>query len=153
MKIKGYKIPKNFYYNKEHQWVLISKKGEAKIGITDYAQKMLKEITFIYMPEIGSPFNIGDVFCIIESIKARIDIYVPISGEISEVNKELIEKPFTINEDPYGKGWMIEIKPSRWKEESKTLLEQKQYAEYIESLIQIDKDLLIHKWRKPHDSS
>jgi len=148
MRINGYKIPKKFYYNKEHQWVRISKKGVAKIGITDYAQKMLREITFIYMPEKGTSFNIGDVFCIIESIKARIDIYVPISGKITEVNKELIEKPFIINEDPYSKGWIIKIKPSKWKEESKKLEEQKKYAEYIESLIHTDKDLLIHKWKQ-----
>jgi len=109
---------------------------------------MLREITFIYMPEKGTSFNIGDVFCIIESIKARIDIYVPISGKITEVNKELIEKPFIINEDPYSKGWIIKIKPSKWKEESKKLEEQKKYAEYIESLIHTDKDLLIHKWKQ-----
>ncbi len=148
MKVNGYKIPQKFYYSKEHQWVLINKSGDAKIGITDYAQKMLKEITFIYLPGKGTSVNIGDTFCIIESIKVRIDVYVPISGEILKVNDKLNEKPFIINEDPYRKGWIITIRPSKLKEESQKLVRQKQYAEYVKSLIKIDKDVLIQRWRR-----
>lgn len=148
MKVDGFNIPKKLYYNREHQWVLIDNEGNAKTGITDYAQKMLREITFIYLPKKGISVNIGDVLCIIESIKARIDVYVPLTGEILEVNQELNENPFIINEDPYGDGWIATIRPSMLKTESQRLNKPSQYAEYIKGLIQIDKDLLIHKWKR-----
>jgi len=148
MKVNGYDIPRKLYYNREHQWAVIDDDGNAKIGITDYAQKMLKEITFVYLPSKGVSLNIGDVLCVIESIKARIDTYVPLTGEILEVNEELDKNPFIINEDPYGDGWIVTIRPSMSETELQRLINARQYAEYVKGLIRRDKDLLIHKWKR-----
>jgi glycine cleavage system H protein len=122
--------------------------GRIRVGITDYAQKMLKEITFIYFPKKGEMFNIFETICTVESIKAISELYNPFTGKIMQVNTKLKKKPSLINEDPYGKGWIVTILPLKNTEEEKKLLNAEQYASYIKELIKIDSNLLIYKWKE-----
>lgn len=148
MKVDGYDVPENLYYNKEHEWILIEKGSPIKIGITDYAQKMLREITFVYLPKKGITVKSLETIATIESVKAISEIYSPFTGKIVEVNEKLGVKPRIINEDPYGDGWIVVIRPSRLKTELKKLIKPNQYTTHIKKLIEIDKNLLIYRWKQ-----
>jgi len=101
--------PENLKYSKEHLWVLIE--GDmAKAGITDYAQKQLGNIVLLELPESGAKAVKGKSFGVVESVKSVSDLFAPVSGEVTGVNTAATENPETVNKDPYGKGWMIEIK-------------------------------------------
>ncbi|MFX0044906.1 MAG: glycine cleavage system protein GcvH [Candidatus Hermodarchaeota archaeon] len=129
---EGSNVPEDLMYNKEHEWVKVE--GNLVIvGITDYAQNALHEITFVELPEVGSTVEASTECGLVESMKASSDIFAPVSGEIAEVNTQLEDAPELVNEDPYGKGWMMKIKPSNLDEEKKALMDSKTYAEYIES--------------------
>ncbi len=98
-------------YQKSHEWA--KKDGDVVVvGISDYAQDSLGDVVFVEMPEVGAEFSQGDSFGVVESVKAASDVFVPVSGEIAEVNGELSDNPEIINEDPFGKGWIIKIKAS-----------------------------------------
>ena len=99
-------------YSKEHIWVK-EEKNSVRIGLTDFAQAELGELTFIELPEPGSHFNAADVMCSIDSLKAASDIYAPLSGTVESVNDTLTdsEGPSLINKDPLGKGWILTMKP------------------------------------------
>ena len=148
MKVDGYNIPDDLHYTKDHEWIRRDKDGCVKIGITDYAQQMLKEITFVYFPEKGITFNIFETICTVESIKAISELFSPITGEISQINEKLLKKPNLINEDPYGKGWILTIHPQNFDEEVEKLITSKQYAQIVEKLLQVDKNLLIYRWKE-----
>ena len=145
MKVNGYYIPENLYYNKEHAWVLVDGGKLAKVGITDYAQKMLRAITFLYLPKKGMAVKCMQVFGTVESIKAISELYSPFTGVIVDVNENLRKRAMIINEDPYGEGWIIKIRPTRLKEELARLIKPEQYAAYVKELIKIDKDFLIYR--------
>ena len=104
-------IPAELSYTKEHEWVLVEG-NIATIGITDYAQGELGDIVFIELPEIDSDFEKDDAFGTIEAVKAVADLYAPLNGKVVEVNAVLEDAPETINNDPYGDGWMIKIEIS-----------------------------------------
>jgi glycine cleavage system H protein len=116
--------PSDLKYTKEHEWVKVAG-GEAKIGITDYAQKQLGDVVYLELPDVGRTFNKGDVFGTIESVKAVSELYAPVSGEVTEVNQSLAQKPETINSAPH-ESWMIVMKVSA---ESPDLLDAAQYTE------------------------
>ncbi|MCD7899891.1 MAG: glycine cleavage system protein GcvH [Bacteroides sp.] len=98
-------------YTKEHEWVRME--GDvAYIGITDYAQDQLGDIVFVDVPNVGETMDAGEVFGTIEVVKTVSDLFLPISGEILEVNEELEANPEIVNKDPYGKGWIIKMTPS-----------------------------------------
>ena len=102
-------IPDNLLYTSEHEWVKID--GEiATIGITDFAQSELGDIIFLEFPDLNSVFNKGDIFGTIEAVKTVSDLYMPIDGEICEINDILNDNPEKVNEDPYKDGWMVKIK-------------------------------------------
>ena len=101
-------IPKNLLYTSEHEWVKIEG-NTATIGITDFAQGELGDIIFLEFPDLDAVFNVGDIFGTIEAVKTVSDIYMPLEGKIVEVNNILNDNPEKINEDPYGKGWMVKI--------------------------------------------
>ena len=101
-----------------------------RVGITDYAQKELKDIVGIELPETGKTVNKGEELGAIDSVKASSPYYAPVSGEIVEVNETLLEKPELLNDDPYGEGWILVIKPSK-PEEYDQLLTPEQYVEKI----------------------
>jgi|WetSurMetagenome_2_1015567.scaffolds.fasta_scaffold00008_55 glycine cleavage system H protein len=101
--------PSDRKYAKTHEWVKIDG-TTAVVGISDHAQSSLGDITFIELPAVGKKVTKGQSCSVIESVKAASDIYAPVSGEISEVNSELTQKPETINKEPYGAAWLFKIK-------------------------------------------
>ena len=100
------KVPDGLRYSEEHEWVTVAD-GVATIGITDYAQEELGDIVFVELPVVGATLKKGESLGVVESVKAVSDIYVPVSGAVIEVNGRLATNPETINEDPYGEGWML----------------------------------------------
>lgn len=103
-------IPENLHYTKDHEWIALHDDGTATIGITDYAQESLGDVTFVEIPAPGSTFAAGEAFGVVESVKAASDLYMPVAGEVLETNQELESAPETLNSDPYGKGWLLRIK-------------------------------------------
>jgi glycine cleavage system H protein len=116
--------PSDLKYTKDHEWVRING-SEAQVGITDYAQKQLGDVVYLELPEVGRTLQKGDVFGTIESVKAVSELYSPVTGEVTQVNRALAEKPETVNADPHG-SWMIAMKVG---EPNPELLDATQYAE------------------------
>lgn len=139
LRIGGYEIPSRLLYMKEHTWLSIEGHDLGRIGVTDYLQRALREISFIYLPKNGLEIRRLQAVATVESIKALSEIYSPISGRIIDVNRELISTPGLINQDPYVKGWVAVIQSSTLGEEASKLLEAKQYAEYMKKLVRMDK--------------
>ena len=103
-------FPDDLRYAEDHEWARTQ--GETVVvGISDYAQDQLGDIVFVELPQVGDTFAKGDEFGTVESVKAVSELYMPISGEIKEVNTGLEDAPELVNNEPYGGGWMIEIKP------------------------------------------
>ncbi len=124
------KIPTELKYTQEHEWIKIVN-GIGIIGITDFAQESLGDITFIELPSPGSSFKEGDTFGVIESVKAASDLYMPVSGDIQEVNGELESAPELANDEPYEGGWLIKIKISD-EDENESLLSAPDYEKFLE---------------------
>ncbi|MEX2705347.1 MAG: glycine cleavage system protein GcvH [Candidatus Freyarchaeota archaeon] len=134
VKVEDVNIPDDLLYIEEHQWAKIE--GEnVRVGITDYAQKALRDVVYVELPEVGTEVEHMNEFGSIESVKAVSELYAPVSGEIIEVNGELEDAPELVNEDPYGKGWMIIIKASNLDEEKGKLLTAEQYAKIVEDAL------------------
>lgn len=120
--------PDDLRFTKEHEWLRIV--GETgTIGISDHAQKQLGEIVYIELPKPGVKFNSGESFGSVESVKAVSELFMPVSGEIVEINKELADSPEKINQDPYATGWMIRIRLSS-PDETRELMSAKEYDEF-----------------------
>lgn len=100
--------PADLKYTKDHEWVRIAG-AEARVGITDYAQKQLGDVVYLELPEVGRTIKKGEVFGTIESVKAVSELYAPVSGEVTEINSTLTQKPESVNKDPHG-SWMIALK-------------------------------------------
>ncbi|MCB0403293.1 MAG: glycine cleavage system protein GcvH [Bdellovibrionales bacterium] len=116
-------------YTKEHEWLRLEN-DTAVIGITDFAQQSLGDITFVELPSAGSNLIQGETFGVVESVKAVSDLYAPCSGEILEMNQALIDSPEWLNEDPYAKAWMLKVKVSEIKEGE--LLSPEDYQKFVE---------------------
>jgi len=134
VKVDDYEVPEGLYYSKEWTWVKLED-GKARIGITDYAQKQLKEIVFAELPNVGDEVTKGEPFGTVESVKSVSDLVAPLSGEIVEVNEEVVNNPQIINEDPYGKGWLIVVSPSNLDEDLKTLMSFEESVEWHKELV------------------
>jgi glycine cleavage system H protein len=118
-------VPEKLFYTKDHEWLKVE--GEnGYIGITDFAQSELGDIVFIEIETLGETIEKGEVFGTIEAVKTVSDMFMPVSGEILEVNPALGDTPDVVNKDPYGKGWMIKIKITNSSEVS-TLLDPEKY--------------------------
>ncbi len=102
-------VPQDLFYAKTHEWVNLQD-GVATVGITDFAQSQLSDLTFVELPEVGAEFSAGDEAAVVESVKAAADVYSPISGEVIEVNSELEDAPELINKDSFGAGWLFKLK-------------------------------------------
>jgi glycine cleavage system H protein len=126
------KIDPRCRYSKTHEWVRVEG-DEAYAGITDYAQQQLSDIVYVEAPEIGDSFGKGEVFCVVESVKAATDCYMPIGGEIMAINDELGDSPELVNKDPYGEGWFIRIAVED-AEELESLMTPADYAHHVERL-------------------
>ena len=121
--------PEDLHYARSHEWVKID--GEIGIvGITDHAQKELGEIVYLELPEVGHVYNADEEFGTVESVKAVSEMFVPVSGEVVEVNRQAVAEPGIVNDDPFGDGWLIKVKLSTDDEVSK-LLTAEQYAAYV----------------------
>ncbi len=131
-------FPEGLKYSKEHEWVLVED-DVAIIGITEFAQGELGDIVFVELPEVGEKISKDDPFGSLESVKAVSDIFAPISGSVVEINDDLKENPETVNEDPYGDGWMIKIQMTDM-DELKDLMSSQDYAEFIEQQKEEDDD-------------
>jgi glycine cleavage system H protein len=118
--------PSDYKYTKDHEWVRIDG-TDARVGITDYAQKQLGDVVFLELPEIGRTLNKGEVFGTIESVKAVSELYSPVAGEVTEVNSSLVEKPEGVNADPHN-AWMIVVRIADTVDQA-DLLDAKQYSE------------------------
>lgn len=104
-------FPQDLKYTKDHEWVRMD--GDvAYVGITDYAQDQLGDIVFVDIPSVGESLQEGDVFGTIEVVKTVSDLFLPVAGEILEQNQDIEDNPEIVNQDPYGKGWIIKLKPS-----------------------------------------
>jgi len=127
--VKSYRIPRNLLYTKEDEWIRIEN-DIAVIGITDYAQKKLKNIISIDLPDVNKKVSRGEVIATIESVKAVADVYAPLTGIIIDVNEVLRDTPEKMNHDPYGEGWIAKIKIEA-RDEIKHLLSPEEYAKKI----------------------
>ena len=118
--------PPDLKYTKDHEWVRTNG-DEARVGITDYAQKQLGDVVYLELPEVGKRLSKGDVFGTIESVKAVSELYAPVAGVVTAVNSSLTERPETVNADPHG-SWMIALKPDDAAGDA-DLLDAAQYTE------------------------
>lgn len=124
-------IPADLLYTDEHEWVRLE--GDiAVVGITDYAQHELGDVVYVELPEVGTTVEQGKPFGVVESVKAASDLYAPVSGEVVEINTALEDAPELVNNDPYGEGWMIKVRPTDWEGEKANLLDAEAYRRLIE---------------------
>jgi len=135
VKVDGYEVPEGLHYSKEWMWVKIEN-GKARIGITDYAQKQLREIVFVELPSAGGTVKANEPFGSVESVKAVSDLVSPLSGTIEQANQEVTSKPELLNEDPYGKGWLLVITPSNLDAELVALMDFNKSVEWHKSQIE-----------------
>lgn len=103
-------VPSDLLYTKDHEWLEIHDDGTATIGITDYAQESLGDITFVEFPEDGESYSSGDTFGVVESVKAASDLFMPVDAEVIEMNEAVDDSPELLNQDPYQGGWLLKIK-------------------------------------------
>lgn len=123
-------IPADLRYTKEDEWVRVE--GDtATVGITDYAQDSLSDIVYLELPSEGDFFGEGETFGVVESVKAAADLFMPVSGDITAVNEDLIDAPETVNSDPYGDAWMIKVKMSE-PDQLDNLMDADAYQKYCD---------------------
>ncbi len=122
-------FPENLRYSKDHEWARLEE-GRILVGITDFAQQQLGDIVYVELPSPGERVEAGRSFGVVESVKAVSDLLAPVSGEVLEVNKGLMEHPEWVNQDPYGKGWMIWVKAEN-PSELEELLDAMGYEAFI----------------------
>ena len=106
-------VPDDLRYTAEHEWVLLNAEGTVRIGVTDYAQTQLGDVVYIQLPRLGDSVAAGEPVGEVESTKSVSDVFAPVEGEIVARNEALEDSPDLVNSDPYGAGWMIEIKPAQ----------------------------------------
>jgi len=133
MRVSDYEIPDKLYYSKEHEWVRLEGK-DAIAGITDYAQKQLHEVVYVEVQKEGSEVKQFQTMGTVESVKSVSDVFSPVTGKITRVDKELSDSPERLNEDPYGKGWLAKISLTDFKKDMEKLLTAAQYADYIKTM-------------------
>ena len=124
-------VPSELKYNETHEWVGSDGEGNARVGISDHAQEALGDLVYVELPAVGDHLDQGDSCAVVESVKAASDIYTPVSGEVVEVNEELVDDPAVINTDPYGGGWLFTVKLSD-PDELEGLLGAEAYAAQLD---------------------
>lgn len=120
-------IPEALRYTKDHEWVRPEPDGSVTIGITDFAQNSLGDVTFVELPEPGTRFEAGDAFGVVESVKAASDLYMPVAGTVVAVNESLPDAPECVNSDPFGAAWMVRVQPDD-PNAPETLMDASAYA-------------------------
>ena len=132
-KVANSEVQEGLYYTKEHEWMKLEN-GKCRIGITDHAQKALQEVVYVDLPNVGKALTQSVVFGTVESVKAVSELYSPVSGEVAERNEKLVESPELVNQDPYGAGWIVIVKPSRLQADLQALLNAEGYRSFLEEL-------------------
>ncbi len=122
-------VPEELLYTKEHEWIRMDD-GNATIGITDFAQSELGDVVFVELPQVGDTFKANDPFGSLESVKAVSEAYMPIDGEVTQINEVLLDSPEKINEAAYSDGWMIQIRPLD-PDSLKELMNSTEYSNYV----------------------
>ena len=133
VKVEGYEVPEGLYYTKEFEWIKIES-DKVRFGITDYAQKQLREIVYAELPSPGSATKQNEPYGTVESVKSVSDLVAPISGTIEEVNAEVQSKPELLNEDPYAKGWLLIVKPTNLQAELANIMDFNKAVEWHKTL-------------------
>jgi glycine cleavage system H protein len=122
-------VPSELRYTKTHEWVRLDK-GVATVGITDFAQEQLGDLTYVELPTVGDNVEAQSEAAVIESVKAAADVYAPVAGTIAEINKKLLDQPELVNSDPFGEGWLFKLRPDDTSEID-MLLDADQYEDMI----------------------
>lgn len=135
VKLDGYEVPEGLYYSTDFAWLKIEG-DRVRVGITDFAQKRLREIVYAELPSAGSDIAKGEPFGTVESVKAVSDLVAIVSGRIEEVNGEVLSKPELLNDDPYVNGWLIVVKPSNLQAELPSLMDFEKSVEWHKAQIQ-----------------
>ena len=123
-------VPSDLLYTKDHEWVRPTGADTAVVGITDYAQSSLGDVTFVELPTVGSTFKAHQTFGVVESVKAASDLYMPLACTVTERNEDLINAPESVNKDPYGSAWMLKVKIANPADVA-TLLKADAYAKLV----------------------
>ena len=121
VKINDYEVIDGLYYSQDYAWVKVLG-DKVKIGITDYAQKQLREIVFAELPDVGEDIVKGDSYGALESVKAVSDLIAPLTGVVEEVNMKITDAPETLNQDPYVEGWLLIVSPKNLDEDLNNLM-------------------------------
>ena len=129
---ESYEVPSDLYYTKEHVWLRVENK-KATLGITDYAQKKLREVIYVELPNVGQKVEENEPIATLESVKASAEVYSPIEGKVIEVNSKLVDSPELVNDDPYGEGWIVKLEIVDEGQLEK-LMESDEYTKYLEDL-------------------
>ena len=125
-------VPEGLFYSKDHEWLRVE--GETgTVGITDHAQHSLGDVVYVELPKPGETFAAHDTFGSVESVKAVSELFLPVAGEVTEVNESLTDEPEKVNTDPYGDGWMLRVRLSN-RGEVDSLLSSAEYEDYVGSL-------------------
>ena len=103
--------PDDLRYTKSHEWVRLNDDGTATVGITDHAQDQLGDMVYVEVPEVDHELEVEDACAVVESVKAASDVYAPVAGTVVEANEDLADSPETVNQDPFGAGWIMKIRP------------------------------------------
>ena len=125
-------IPGDLKYAKTHEWVRMNDDGTVTIGITDNAQEQLGDMVYVEVPEEGRTLEREEACAVVESVKAASDVYSPVAGDVVEVNEALAESPESVNQQPYGDGWLLRLKPAD-SGELDALMDAGGYQAFIES--------------------
>ncbi|MFW6110649.1 MAG: glycine cleavage system protein GcvH [Thermoproteota archaeon] len=132
--IDEYDVPEDLYYTEDWAWLKVE--GDlVRVGLTDYAQKQLREVVYAELPETGTSVEEGEPYGIVESVKAVSDLIAPINGTVEEVNEEVQATPEVLNEDPYGEGWLLVIKPSSLEEDLEKTMNFEEAVEWHKEMI------------------
>jgi glycine cleavage system H protein len=123
-------IPSELRFAESHEWAEVLEDGLVRVGISDHAQEQLGDLVFVELPEEEDEITRGEACAVVESVKAASDVYAPVSGEVVGVNANLADSPETINNDPYGDGWLFTVKPSD-EGDLDELMDAEAYAEHI----------------------
>ena len=122
VKVENYEVPEGLYYSNDFEWIKVEE-NKVRMGITDYAQKQLREIVYAELPDAGATVKQSEPYGTLESVKAVSDLVAAVSGTVEEVNAEVRSQPELLNEDPYEKGWLLIVKPTNLKAELANLMD------------------------------
>jgi len=122
-------VPHDLHYTKDHEWAR-QREAVAVVGLTDHAQRQLGDVVFVELPSVGDRFEAGEPFGTVESVKAVSEVYAPLTGEVIKINDGLSESPENINDEPYGQGWLIEIRMAE-PDQIAGLLTPAEYTAYV----------------------